>query len=234
MSFWSLEVFDELPSTSDYCIEQAKSGAPAGLAVMARQQSAGRGSRGRTWTAPEKNLNLSVLLRPACAASQAGLFSLMAGVSVAEALPVQTMLKWPNDILAGGAKLAGILIDAAPRDQHLEWLVIGIGINLANAPAIPGRATTALQFHGVAMAPDDAATAVLEALSRWHQAKPQQIIAAWLSRAHPVGTKLTINGSKTGHFAGLTEAGELRLATGSRIEIFNTGEVMLAHSNGEG
>jgi len=234
LSFWSLEVFDELPSTSDYCIAQAKSGAPAGLAVMARQQSAGRGSRGRTWTAPEQNLNLSVLLRPACAAAQAGLFALMAGIAVAEALPVQTMLKWPNDILAGGAKLAGILIDAAPRDQNLEWLVIGIGINLKNAPEIPGRATTALAFHGVIMAPDDAATAVLDAFSRWLQAEPEQIIAAWLSRAHPVGTKLSINGAATGNFAGLTEAGALRLATGSKIEIFNTGEVMLADTNGEG
>lgn len=234
MSFWSLEVFEELPSTSDYCIEQAKSGAPAGLAVMARQQSAGRGSRGRTWTAPEQNLNLSVLLRPACAAAQAGIFSLMAGIAVAEALPVQTMLKWPNDILAGGAKLAGILIDAAPRDQNLDWLVIGIGINLAKAPEIPGRATTALVSHGVTMAPDDAATSVLEALSRWLQAKPEQIIAGWLSRAHPLGTKLTINGTKIGNFAGLTAAGELRLAIGTKIEIFNTGEVMLAHANGEG
>ncbi len=234
MSFWSLEVFDELPSTSDYCIEQAKSGAPAGLAVMARRQSAGRGSRGRGWIAPEGNLNLSVLLRPTFPVTHTSLFFLLAGLAVAEALPAQTMLKWPNDILIGGAKLAGILIDAALQDQKFDWLVIGIGINLASAPEIPGRASTALSSHGVTMSPDQAAAAVLANLSRWQLAEPDQIIAAWLSRAHPLGTPLTINGAKTGHFAGLTIAGELRLATAKGIEIFNTGEVMLAPSDGKG
>ncbi len=144
------------------------------------------------------------------------------------------MLKWPNDILIGGAKLAGILIDAALQDQKFDWLVIGIGINLASAPEIPGRASTALSSHGVTMSPDQAAAAVLANLSRWQLAEPDQIIAAWLSRAHPLGTPLTINGAKTGHFAGLTIAGELRLATAKGIEIFNTGEVMLAPSDGKG
>jgi BirA family biotin operon repressor/biotin-[acetyl-CoA-carboxylase] ligase len=171
---WRLEVFDQLGSTSDLCTDRAKSGEAEGLAVLALRQTAGRGSRGRSWQAPEGNLNLSVLLRPARPATQAGLFSLLTGIAVAEALEQffapPTMLKWPNDVLLGDAKLAGILLDAAPNGQKLDWLVLGIGMNLRHAPEIPGRATTSLAAHGVAISPQEAADAVLSSLSRWHEA----------------------------------------------------------------
>ena len=76
------------------------------------------------------------------------------------------MLKWPNDVLLDGAKLAGILIDAAPDGAKLDWLVIGIGMNLAAAPEIPGRRTTSLRAHGGSLAADDAADAILAASIR--------------------------------------------------------------------
>ncbi len=233
MNPWLLEVFDSLPSTSDYCIAQAKAGAAAGLAVMARRQTGGRGSRGRAWQAPEGNLSLSVLLRPATPAAQAGMFSLLAGVAIAKALPVPAMLKWPNDVLLDGAKLAGILIDAAPQGKYLDWLVIGIGINLAAAPEIPGRPATSLQAHGVSWSAEEAAQAVLQQLSLWQVAPPSAICASWLSLAHPVGTPLLVNGTKPGQFAGLTPAGELLLATDHGIETLNTGEIMLAATGRE-
>jgi BirA family biotin operon repressor/biotin-[acetyl-CoA-carboxylase] ligase len=231
---WRLEVFDELGSTSDLCTGRARAGEAEGLAVMALKQTAGRGSRGRSWQAPVGNLNFSVLIRPSLPAALAGIFSLSAGLAVVEALEQffapPTILKWPNDVLIADAKLAGILIDAAPVGQHLDWLVIGIGVNLRNAPEIPGRSTTSLAAHHVDLGPHDAAAAILARLSSWQDADPFDIRSAWLARAHPIGTALEIRGAHQTHigtFAGLSPAGELLLQTKNRIEPISTGDVML-------
>ncbi len=234
MISWRLETYDELGSTSDLCTVRAKAGEPAGLAVLARKQTAGRGSRGRSWQAPEGNLNLSVLLRPIMPAALAGFYSLLAGVVAAEAIEPffapPTMLKWPNDVLLGGAKLAGVLIDAAPNGQNLDWLVIGIGMNLRTAPQIPGRATTSLAAHGLTLSALDAANAILSGFSRWHGASTEAIRDAWLNRAHPLGTQLEIKSAQatlSGRFAGLSPAGELLLQSNNRIHQISTGDVML-------
>jgi BirA family transcriptional regulator, biotin operon repressor / biotin---[acetyl-CoA-carboxylase] ligase len=234
---WRLERHDELGSTSDECVARAKAGAASGLALQARRQVAGRGSRGREWTAPEGNLNLSVLLRPDRPAAEAGLFSLLTGIAVAEALAPWTktapMLKWPNDVLLDGAKLAGILIDAVPDGARLDWLVIGIGVNLVAAPEIPGRRTTSLSAHGGTLVADDAADAILAGISAWHEAPGARIRDAWLACAHPVGTPLVVRGARGerhGTFAGLSDAGELLLRDKDRIEPISTGDILLGQA----
>jgi BirA family biotin operon repressor/biotin-[acetyl-CoA-carboxylase] ligase len=234
---WRLEVFDELGSTSDTCTAYARAGVAEGAAVLALRQTSGRGSRGRSWQAPEGNLNLSVLLRPKRPIAEAGMFSLLAGVAVAEAvqplLSAAVNLKWPNDVLLDGRKLAGVLIDAAPAGGLLEWLVIGIGVNLLHAPEIPGRQTTALAAHGVNLSPQKLARRVLEHLAYWQAAPAKAIREAWLAHAHPVGTKLevsTLHTKLSGHFAGLSERGELLLAYEDRIDAISTGEVLLGHA----
>lgn len=235
---WRLEVFDTLPSSSDLCIERAGAGAPEGLAVLALAQTAGRGSRGRQWQAPPGNLSLSVLLRPHVAPAEAFVFPLLAGLAVADAvagfLPgAAPMLKWPNDVLLGGGKLAGILIDAAPGSRSLDWLVIGIGINLAHAPDIPGRPATTLAAHGGQATPRQTAEALLPRLDFWLQrlaAGPAAIIEAWQARAHPPGTELTVQtGDRrvTGLYAGLSAQGELLLRVEDRIDRFHTGDILL-------
>ena len=240
MISWRLEIFGALASTSDTCIERAKSGAAEGLAVLALRQTAGRGSRGRTWTAMPGNLNLSVLLRPSAPASETALFPLLAGIAVADAvsafLPDNAVpvLKWPNDVLLAGGKLAGILIDAEARASRLEWLVIGIGINLRHAPEIPGRLTTTLGAHGGEATPQAAADVLLDTLGLWlerfREAGPVVILEEWQRRAHPPGSELTVqrdSGAVTGRFAGLSEHGELLLEAENRIERFRTGEILL-------
>ncbi len=234
MIAWRLERYDELGSTSDECVARAKAGEAAGLAVQARRQVAGRGSRGRQWSAPEGNLNLSILLRPDRPAAEAGLFSLLAGIAVADALAprcqTRPMLKWPNDVLLDGAKVAGILIDATPDGDRLDWLVIGIGVNLAAAPEIEGRRTTSLSAHGGDLSADDAADAVLAGISAWHDAPGARIKDAWLARAHPVGTPLIVRGARgerSGTFAGLSAAGELLLQDKDRIDPISTGDILL-------
>ena len=237
---WRLEHHPTLPSTSDLCTARAAAGEPAGLAVLAEAQTAGRGSRGRQWLAPPGNLNLSVLLRPSLPAAEAGVFSLLAGLAVAEALEAflpptnAPTLKWPNDVLLGGAKLAGILIDAAPGAKSLDWLVIGIGVNLLHAPNVAGRATTTLATHGRAITAADAATAIIASLAAWleilGESGPAPILAAWLARAHKLGTPLTVRTAQstvTGAFAGLSPTGELLLAQPNHIARINTGEILL-------
>lgn len=235
MSDWRLEQYAELGSTSDEMIARAKAGEAAGLAILALKQTASRGSRGRAWSAPVGNLNLSVLLRPSCPAAEAGLFSLMAGVAVVEALAhlggKNLTLKWPNDVLRKNAKLAGILIDAAPEQGRLNWLVIGIGVNLLTAPEIPGRLTTALAAQGIETTPQVMAQAILARLSVWQQASAAEIRQAWLAHGPATGTALEVAyaGRRIqGYFAGLSAQGELLLQHENQIEVLNTGEVLLA------
>jgi len=237
---WRLERYEELGSTSDFCIERAKAGESEGLAVFAAQQSAGRGSRGRSWLSPPGNVALSVLLRPGINPSESNMFPLLAGIAAANAIKAALpagpapMLKWPNDVLLDGQKCAGLLIDATPIRDRIDWLVIGIGINVAYAPELPGRATTCLAAHGAETTALDLAQSVLDQLSTWldifQTAGPIRIIPSWLSRGHPVGTHLEVrtpNHTAVGTFAGLSPTGELLLNVENRIETYRTGEILL-------
>lgn len=238
---WRLEVHAALPSTSDTVIARAEAGEPAGLAVLAHVQTKGRGSRGRNWDSPSGNLFLSVLLRPGGKLTQAGIWPLIASLAVADALtplladPSHLTLKWPNDILLKGAKLAGILLDlAADAQGHVQSLVIGCGINLAVAPEVPGRATACLRDAGVdPPTPERFAQSLLAALGYWQAQPPARIHAAWLTRAHPIGTELRVRyagNDLSGIYAGLSSEGYLLLRTASGIRTISSGEVLLSPS----
>jgi BirA family biotin operon repressor/biotin-[acetyl-CoA-carboxylase] ligase len=238
--FWRLRVHEELPSTQDAVLRAAEGGEPEGLAVLARRQTAGRGRGGRGWESPEGNLHLSVLLRPREPVRQAARWALLAAVALAETiaphLPPQAApglaLKWPNDVLLGGAKLAGILAEAAAGPGGgLAWLALGIGTNLVHAPLLPdGRPTVSLAALGaVPPAPEVFAAALLSALDRWRRVMAQQGFApvreAWLARGPRQGAPLTVGGT-VGAFAGLGEDGSLLLAgPDGGIRALRTGEV---------
>jgi BirA family biotin operon repressor/biotin-[acetyl-CoA-carboxylase] ligase len=213
-------------------MEAAHQGAPGRLAIIANQQTAGRGRGGNIWNAPAGNLNFSALLRPDHAAPP-GYWPLLSGLalhdSIADALPTPNglMLKWPNDVLLHGAKLAGILIDSAMGSNGTpDWVVIGIGVNIAAAPEIPGRATTCLADHGAHPTPQALAASIAKKLDHWMANDFPTIRAAWLTRAHPVGTPLSINGAPAGAFAGLSPEGALLLA-GHQAAI-HVGDIQLA------
>ncbi len=240
MIAWRLERFEALPSTSDFCLLRAKAGEPEGLAVFCARQTAGRGSRGRSWESGVGNVALSVLLRPAITPAQSGMFPLLAGVAVVqaigEALPagVKAMLKWPNDVLIEGAKCAGLLVDAAPLGNRVDWLVIGMGINVAFAPVVAGRAVTCLAAHGATVTAEELAGAVLarlaEALEIHQQYGLGLTIERWMAHAHPVGSEMAVKLGETavrGRFEGLSAGGELMLRVAERIESFSTGEILL-------
>jgi BirA family biotin operon repressor/biotin-[acetyl-CoA-carboxylase] ligase len=222
---WRLEVHDELPSTSDAILTRTNE--PEGLAILARRQTKGRGTHGRAWIAPEGNLNLSILLHPTHPSPWALLVGAALHQAVAQYLPDPTILtlKWPNDLLLNGGKLAGILIEAGPG-----WLVIGVGVNLRDAPALPDRPTASLA--GV-VDPETAAASFLAALSHWLAIEAAEgfraVRAAWLAAAHPLGTPLRVALPDTlieGFFAGLTDHGALLLQTPAGLRQLHAGTVI--------
>ena len=242
MNEWRLSQYETLESTSDLCIALARAGEPDGLAVLARRQTKGRGSRGRSWESPPGNLYLSVLLRPVGDAGEAGRWALLAGIALAEALEhrladrAALRLKWPNDVLLAGRKLAGILIDSAVREGgRLDWLVIGMGANLARAPSVPGGHAIALAEAGVVATPEAVSGRLLERLRHWQRVRLVEgfatLRAAWLARAHPVGTALTVRYAGqvlAGTFAGLDEDGGLLLQEAGGVRRLPTAEILTA------
>ena len=243
-AFWHLRRYETLSSTSDLCVSLAAAGEPEGLAVLALRQTGGRGTRGRGWVSPAGGLALSVLLRPRGRMADAGQWALLAAVAFAEALArhapspeigAALRLKWPNDLLLGGRKLGGILIDAASGEGGgLAWLVIGFGANLGVAPDLQGRDAAGL---GGPATPDDAAVSLLGRLDHWRRVRLLEGFApvrrAWLDRAHPPGThlRLRVGGQEVGGaFAGLSDDGALLLQANGRVHAFHTGEILQAGS----
>ena len=128
-----LEVFDEVGSTNDVARERACSGAPHGYCVRARVQTAGRGQRGHGWTSPSGGLYLSIVLRPQVEAELLPGLPAACGVGAARAVrslgAAQVKLKWPNDLVAGTSKLAGVLVEGGWHSGE-PYAVCGIGINV--------------------------------------------------------------------------------------------------------
>jgi len=238
---WRLEVHDELPSTSDMVRRRAEAGEPAGLAVLAHRQSQGRGSRGRSWSTPRGNLAISILLRPRLTVREAACMSLVSGLalaeSVAEILPPgpSLTLKWPNDLLLDGDKLAGILLESHGDGQGgVDWVIPGIGVNLAHAPVLPDRVAACLANHMPPPAPEEFAPLLLARLFHWCAVLETQGFAAvreaWLPRALAPGSQMSIKvGAEmiAGHFAGLADDGSLLLEQAGVVRQFATGEVLL-------
>lgn len=210
--------------------------------VVADRQTAGRGRQGREWFDGAGNFMGSTAVRLAPGDPPAASFALAAGLAVYEAVlpllsdPASLRLKWPNDLTLAEAKLAGILLE-----REGEALVVGIGVNLAQAPAIEGRATIALAALAPAPDRDLFATALTHSFAleheRWRTNGLDPLIRRWQAAAHPPGTWLTVappgEGPVTGAFEGLTEDGalRLRLADGTS-RVMHAGDVFFAHGKG--
>lgn len=202
--------------------------------LVARRQSAGKGRAGRHWEDGAGNFMGStvVALRPGD--PPAHTLALVTGVALAETVAripgaPPAMLKWPNDLLVAGAKLAGILLERAG-----DIVVIGIGVNLSRTPDVPGRATTCLADHGSAIALEEFADLIsdqfAETLTGWRQGGWDDLRARWHARAHPLDTPLSVNAADgkpiVGTFAGLGADGAalLRLADGT-VRPIHAGDV---------
>jgi BirA family biotin operon repressor/biotin-[acetyl-CoA-carboxylase] ligase len=140
-----LRHFESVGSTNDEVRRLGLAGAPEGVVVVAEEQRAGRGRRGRSWESPLGGVYLSALLRPACHPAAAPRLTLCAALAVAEALAdagAAPRIKWPNDVLIDGRKVCGILLELVAREDLVDFVVIGIGLNVNNPP--PGPDATSL------------------------------------------------------------------------------------------
>jgi BirA family biotin operon repressor/biotin-[acetyl-CoA-carboxylase] ligase len=244
---WSaLDVVAQTGSTNADLLAAAQAGAAQGTVLAAEHQAGGRGRQGRTWATPPaaSALTFSVLLRPAAIpAAGRGWLTLLAGVAAVRALraaaAVDAVLKWPNDVLAGGAKLAGIL-----AEQAGDAIVVGIGINVGARredlpPPRPGALPpTSLALLGASSTDRNALlAAVLGELGDWYQrwtqagdAEASGLRAEYLRRCATIGTAVRVElpggAELTGTAAGIGPAGQLIVDTAGGPVPVTAGDVI--------
>lgn len=214
-------------STSVDARELALAGAPHGTLVTAHEQHAGRGRHGRSWHAPARTALLcSLVLRDPPA-----LLSITAGVAVAELAGPRALLKWPNDVLLGGRKVSGILVEGRPQEH---WAVLGIGVNVALAPQdLPEDLHHIAGTLGLsADAIEPTLARLLELLEYWLAAGPAQALEAWRARDALLGVAVEWrDGGGVG--AGIDERGHLLVELGDgSIQTLDAGEVRLHRPRG--
>lgn len=191
-----LITLDTVGSTNDEARRLAGKGAGDGTLIRARRQTAGRGRLGRSWVSEAGNLYVSMILKPGCRLGQAGQVGFAAANAVADAITevmpatVTVGCKWPNDVLAAGRKVSGMLLESEMNATgELDWLIVGIGINIDSHPEDVNFPATSLKACGA----DGCVSAdtVLEAFCRnfragyaeWSRDGFEPVRRAWLARA---------------------------------------------------
>jgi BirA family biotin operon repressor/biotin-[acetyl-CoA-carboxylase] ligase len=206
--------------------------------LVADRQTAGKGRQGRTWFDGHGNFMGSTVVRPGPGDPPPASLALLAGLALHEVVATlvpplsAVLLKWPNDLMIGAAKLAGILLERVG-----DAVIVGIGTNLAQAPRVEGRETIALSAFGPSPDRDHFAESLARQfdieLERWRSFGLDPLVRRWQAAAHPVGTALAVGEPEEtpleGRFAGLTADGalQLRLADGTTRTV-HAGEVRLA------
>lgn len=228
-----LRFVDETGSTNADLLEDRD--AVEGDWLIATRQSSGRGRQGRAWLSPDGNFYGSTLIQILPGDPQPPTLSLVAGLALIESLETAApstpvSLKWPNDLLRGKGKLAGILLERAG-----DRVVAGFGVNLTVAPSIEGRETASLS-DVPNLTPQTFAPLLAGSFARllnaWRLAEPGAIISAWETRAHPRGARLTVHQGPdetvTGMFDGLEGDGAMRLrGDDGSISVVRAGDVSL-------
>jgi BirA family biotin operon repressor/biotin-[acetyl-CoA-carboxylase] ligase len=232
--------FESIGSTNDEARALAASNQQGAVWIYADRQTAARGRRGRAWESPTGNLSATLLIDPDKPARECAQLSFVAALAahetIAHYLPDgDVRVKWPNDILANGKKLVGILLESASTgNEPPSWLAIGIGINLAHFPPDTETPATSLAAEGVAAPTNhDAIARLASAFAKWYDIWQAQGFApirdAWLARAAGLGTRVRArlqNEETSGVFEGIDETGALLLREGvGRVRVIAAGDV---------
>lgn len=238
-----IEVVDETGSTNADLLARLRAGEcfPEGFWRLARRQSGGRGRSGRAWLSPSGNIYTSTVVNLGTIDPPAHTLSLVAGLAVwsfvsgglSDLRRPKAKLKWPNDVLVDGAKIAGILLE-----RHQDTIVVGIGVNLAHAPDVPGRKTTCLYDENSRYEadPEGALPHLMEyfasELSKWREFGAEALIQRWQAAAHPKGTTLTVHDPSGeqifGTFDGLDVSGSLLLRdSDGKTRTIHAGDVVI-------
>lgn len=235
--FFCVSRLDSTNSTNMVAKEAAANGVADGYTVFALEQTAGKGRQGRTWESPKGNLYVSVVFRPQCPSTDVCYYSFVGAMAVFGAIrdlcgDDKMQLKWPNDVLVDGKKISGILVETEINEQGLvDWVVLGVGINVVSHPETALYPTTCLSKEGANPSIDKVLEAFLLNLDHWRLTLRHDgfgpIRRAWLADAKtgPMVVKLpqeTIEGT----FAGLDPFGGLilRLANGTE-RVIQAGDV---------
>jgi len=245
----SLVAHDVIDSTNADALARARAGRRSPLWIVAERQTAGRGRRGRTWTSLPGNLYATLLLIDPCADALAPQLSFVAAVALHDAiaglappLAPRLTLKWPNDLLADGAKLAGILVEGERLADGAFAVAIGIGVNCLHHPADTAYRTTDLAACGAALAAGDVLVALAPALAsrlaEWQGGKGfADIREAWLARSWRIGEAIVLRTPTeiAGRFAGLDADGRLLIETGEprSLRVIAAGDLALAAGHRE-
>ena len=241
---FDIQRYESVTSTMDLAVEVAEAGAPEGAVIVADAQTAGRGRRGRLWSSPRgAGLYVSVVLRPALDATSGIVLSLLtlgAGVAVRDAIAsatgVAAHLKWPNDIVIGRRKLAGILAEGIAIGTPAQAVILGIGINIApssHPEEVALRATTLEDERGSAVDRarllDEILATLADVCHRLHRGETDDILRAWREAA-PSAEDAEVewdagNGVRRGTTAGIDAAGALLIRTPAGMERVISGEL---------
>jgi BirA family transcriptional regulator, biotin operon repressor / biotin---[acetyl-CoA-carboxylase] ligase len=238
---WRVEVAEESPSTNASVAERARAGEPVGLVVVAEHQSAGRGRLGRAWVTPPRTaLTVSWLVAPdRVPIARWPWLPLLTGLAVVDAVREVTdlaaALKWPNDVLVGERKLAGILTE---RIQHTAGAVavVGVGLNVSSTRAdLPVPTATSLALEG---RPDvdrgDLLVALLDSFGRWYDrwvaaqggGLREPYVAACSTLGREVRVEMPDGQSLTGVADGVDETGRLLVRDRGRVHALGAGDVI--------
>ncbi len=228
-----VEWLEEVSSTMDVARLRAERGAADGSVLAATCQTAGRGRSGRLWHSPAGNLYATIILRPTIPPSRAAELGFVTAMAIAEAVDAMagppTTLKWPNDVMRGGAKLCGILLERLGDGA----ILVGIGLNVRHVPPDLSYPVTSLAAAGADVTPRDALAAILPrldaGLAAWQAAGFAPVLASWRQRGPPAGAPLQVrlaDRTITGGFAGLGPDGCLLLDTPSGRQRLLAGDVL--------
>ena len=230
---WTLVALDSVGSTNDEAARLADAGASEGTVVWAREQTGGRGRRGRAWASPVGNLYTSTILRPDCPAARAAELGFVSALAVADIVPSDraVRVKWPNDVLVDGGKIAGILLESAiAQTGRVEHVVAGIGINVGFAPELPEMRYPGAALGGsVEIALEKFTNALAARLVEWRRDGFETVRAAWLAKAGPIGVEVDVKLGEelvSGRFAGLDREGALLLDTAAGPRKIVSGELL--------
>jgi BirA family biotin operon repressor/biotin-[acetyl-CoA-carboxylase] ligase len=226
-------------STNDELKRLAREGAGEGLVVIAEHQTAGRGRRGRTWVSPPGNLYSSTLVRPDCRAATAAQLGFVAALGVSEAISdlapqVHTRCKWPNDLLANGKKVCGILLETEMvAGDRPDFVILGIGVNLASSPRdTPYPATSLAEEGAPVITPGAMAAAFVRHLAawlaRWREGGFARVREAWLARAMGLGEPIQVrleHDTLDGCFLDIDDDGALLLGQAEGNRRITAGEI---------
>jgi len=233
-----IDWLESVDSTNEEAKRRARAGEAGPVWIAARRQTAGRGRRGRAWEGMDGNLFATGLYTLKTDPARAAQLSFAAALAVAEVCESvidreRIRVKWPNDVLVGGRKIAGILLESGTTPGGDLWLATGIGINLAAHPSDTDRPATSLKAEGASLAPETALDRLVDAFERWRAVWAGDSFAGlrgpWITRAYGIGEpcEVRLEGETLkGIFADLAPDGALRLdLPGGQRRMITAGDV---------